>query len=162
MTALEDLRVGLGIDLHRLVAGRACVLGGVTVPAPVGPDAHSDGDVILHALCDALLGAAGLPDLGTLFPDSDPRHKGRSSSEFVRDVMNRVQTLRWRVLNADIVVECEQPKIAPQRQAICTRIAQLLQVTEDRVNLRGKTGEKCDAIGRGEAIRATAVVLLAR
>jgi 2-C-methyl-D-erythritol 2,4-cyclodiphosphate synthase len=158
---MNDLpRIGLGIDVHRLAAGRPCVVGGVTFPAEVGPDGHSDGDALLHAACDAVLGAAGLDDLGTLFSDKDPANRGRPSADFCRATMQRVRERGLRVLSMDCVVETEVPKLKPQRQALRERLAALFEVPVDRVNVKGKTGEKVDAIGRGEAMRATVVALL--
>lgn len=158
----QDLRVGLGIDLHRLVAGRPCILGGVTVESPVGPEGHSDGDVIAHAVCDAILGAAGQGDLGMLYPDTDPKNKGKNSMQMLRDVGIRVANEGWKFTNLDIVVEAQNLKIAPIREKVIRGIANALMIDAQRVNVRGKTGEKIDAVGRGEAIRATAVALLMR
>lgn len=158
----EGLRIGLGIDVHRLAPGRRCVLGGLEMDSPVGPEGHSDGDAVLHALCDAVLGAAGLDDLGTLFPDDDKANRGRPSSEFCRAVMDRLREKGLRVLSLDVVVETEQPAIKPHRRAFRRRIADLFEVETDSVNLKGKTGEKMGAIGRGEALRATAVALVAK
>ncbi len=157
-----NLRIGLGIDLHRLAEGRPCVLGGVEIPSPIGPDAHSDGDAILHAVCDAVLGAAGLDDLGSLFPDNDPAHAGRASSEFCTEVMALVREQGFAVLSLDIVVEAERPRLIPHRAAIRARVAELFEAPPDAVNVKGKSAEKLDAIGRGEALRATAVVLLSK
>ncbi|HLQ38513.1 MAG TPA: 2-C-methyl-D-erythritol 2,4-cyclodiphosphate synthase [Planctomycetota bacterium] len=155
-----DLRIGLGIDLHRLEPGRRCVLAGITIPAEAGPVANSDGDAVLHAACDAVLGAAGLDDLGTLFSDRDPANAGRSSADFCRETMARVTGKRLRVLSLDVVVETELPKLAPHRAAMRARLAELFAVAPDRVNLKGKTGEGLDAIGQGRALRATVVALL--
>jgi len=157
---MNDLRIGLGIDVHRLAPGRPCVLGGVTIGSAVGPVGHSDGDAVLHAACDAVLGAAGLDDLGTLFSDRDPANAGRASAEFCTAVMMRVRERKLRVLSLDCVVETEVPKLAPHRTAMRARLAELFELPEDRVNVKGKTGEKVDAIGRGEALRATVVALL--
>ena len=159
---MNDLpRIGLGIDVHRLEPGRPCLLAGVLFPdAPVGPLGHSDGDAVLHAACDAVLGAAGLDDLGTLFSDRDPANKGRASAEFCTAAMARVRAKALRVLSMDVVVETELPKLAPRRAAMRERLAALFELPIDRVNLKGKTGEKVDAIGRGEALRATVVALL--
>ena len=159
---MNDLpRIGLGIDVHRLEPGRPCLLAGVLFPdAPVGPLGHSDGDAVLHAACDAVLGAAGLDDLGTLFSDRDPANKGRASAEFCTAAMARVRAKGLRVLSMDVVVETELPKLAPRRAAMRERLAVLFELPFDRVNLKGKTGEKVDAIGRGEALRATVVALL--
>ncbi|MBL8751168.1 MAG: 2-C-methyl-D-erythritol 2,4-cyclodiphosphate synthase [Planctomycetes bacterium] len=157
----EHPRIGLGIDVHRLEAGRTCTLAGVPFPgSPVGPVGHSDGDAVLHAACDAVLGAAGLDDLGTLFPDKDPANRGRASAEFCAAAMLRVHQEGLRVLSMDVVVETEAPKLQPMRRAMRDRLAQLFGLSADRVNVKGKTGEKVDAIGRGEAMRATVVVLL--
>ena len=153
-------RIGLGIDVHRLEPGRRCVIGGVELSCAVGPVGHSDGDAVLHAVCDACLGAAGLDDLGTLFPDRDPAHKARDSAEFCAEVMARLTAAGLLVMSLDIVVECEQPKLAPHRETIRARIAELFGAEFGRVNLKGKTGEKVGPIGRGEALRATAVALL--
>jgi 2-C-methyl-D-erythritol 2,4-cyclodiphosphate synthase len=155
------MRLGLGIDLHRLAPGRRCVLGGVEVPSPVGPVGHSDGDVILHALADACLGAAGEADLGSLFPDGDPANAGRDSREFCAEALRRLAARGFAVISADAVVECERPRLAPHRDVIRASLARLLGVEVDAVNVKGKSGEGLDAIGRGEAIRATVVVLLA-
>ena len=156
----DQMRIGLGIDVHRLAAGRRCVLAGVEVESPVGPEAHSDGDAVLHAICDAVLGAAGLDDLGTLFPDSAEENKGRASSEFCGDVMGLVQGKGLRVLSLDVVIETEKPAIKPHRAAMRARIGELFGVDADAVNVKGKSGERMGAIGRGEAVRATAVALL--
>ena len=156
----DQPRIGIGIDVHRLAAGRACVLGGVTIDAPVGPVGHSDGDALLHAACDAVLGAAGLDDLGTLFSDKDPANAGRASAEFCARTLQLVHERGLRVLSLDCVVETEAPKLAPHRAAMRARIAALFALPADRVNVKGKTGEKVDAIGRGEALRATVVALL--
>lgn len=158
---MNDLpRIGLGIDVHRLEPGRPCVLAGVSFESPVGPVGHSDGDAVLHAACDAVLGAAGLDDLGTLFSDRDPANRGRASTEFCREALRLVRERGLRVLSLDAVVETEAPKLAPQRAAMRERLAELFDVPPDRVNVKGKTGEKVDAIGRGEAVRATVVALL--
>ena len=157
---MSELRIGLGIDVHRLAPGRACVLGGVAFDSAVGPVGHSDGDAVLHAACDAVLGAAGLDDLGTLFPDRDPANAGRASAEFCRETLRQVHARGLRVLSLDCVVETEAPKLAPMRAALRARLAELFAVATDRVNVKGKTGEKVDAIGRGEALRATVIALL--
>ena len=158
---MELPRIGLGIDTHRLAAGRPCVLGGIRIDAPLGPVGHSDGDAVLHAACDAVLGAAGLDDLGTLYSDQDPAHAGRSSAEFCHDVLQRVHAAGLRVASLDIVVECERPILQPHRPAMRARLAELFALPLERVNVKGKSGEKLDApIGRREALRATAVALL--
>jgi 2-C-methyl-D-erythritol 2,4-cyclodiphosphate synthase len=158
---MNDLpRIGLGIDVHRLAPGRPCIVAGVLFDAPAGPLGHSDGDAVLHAACDAVLGAAGLDDLGTLFSDRDPANKDRPSADFCRATMAQVREHGLRVLSLDCVVETEVPKLKPQRQAMRERLAALFELPVDRVNIKGKTGEQVDAIGRGEAMRATVVALL--
>jgi 2-C-methyl-D-erythritol 2,4-cyclodiphosphate synthase len=153
-------RIGLGIDVHRLAPGRACVLAGVPIDSPVGPVGHSDGDAILHAACDAVLGAAGLDDLGTLFPDSAADNAGRASAEFCAEAMRLVRERGFAVLSLDAVVETELPKLKPHREAMRQRLAELFERPTDRVNIKGKTGEKVGEIGRGEAMRATVIALL--
>lgn len=153
-------RIGLGIDLHRLETGRPCTIGGIVIPFEKGPVGHSDGDVVLHAACDAVLGAAGADDLGTLFSDRDPANKDRDSAEFCREALRQVRTLGLAVASLDVVVEAERPKIAPHRAAMRRNLAALFDLDVGRVNVRGKTGEGIGEIGRSEAIRATAVALL--
>lgn len=153
-------RIGLGIDVHRLAPGRRCVLGGVEIESPVGPVGHSDGDAVLHAACDAVLGAAGLDDLGSLFPDNDPAHQDRSSAEFCTEALAAVQEKGFRVASLDLVVETEKPVLKPHRAAMRARIAELFALDADAVNIKGKTGEGMGDIGSGAALRATAVALL--
>jgi 2-C-methyl-D-erythritol 2,4-cyclodiphosphate synthase len=155
-----DLRIGLGIDVHRLVPGRTCILAGVRIPCEVGPDAVSDGDVVLHACVDAVLGAAGLDDLGTLFPEKDPKNRGRDSADFCHKALELLRGRRLRVCALDVVVETELPVLRPHRQEMRGRLAMLFGMDVARVNLKGKSGEGLDAIGRREAIRATAVALV--
>lgn len=157
----DHYRIGLGIDVHRLETGRPCTLAGVPCPgSPIGPVGHSDGDAVLHAACDAVLGAAGLDDLGTLFSDRDPANAGRNSADFCHRTVQLVRERGLRVVSLDCVVETEQPKLQPLRHAMRQRLAALFEVPSDCVNIKGKTGEKVDAIGRGEALRATVVALL--
>lgn len=153
-------RIGLGIDTHRLEHGRKCVLGGIQFDSEVGPLGHSDGDAVLHAACDAVLGAAGLDDIGTLFEDTDPAHANRDSAEFCRETVALIKQRNLKVWSLDVVLETEQPKLKPRRQAMRMRIAELFEADADRVNVKGKTGEKIGAIGRGEACRATVVALI--
>lgn len=153
---LPDLRIGLGWDRHLLEAGRPCVLGGVTIPHPSGPRGHSDGDVLLHALTDAVLGAAGLDDLGTLFPDTDPRWRGASSSDFLRAAIAEAQKRGLRPASADVVVIADAPKLGPHRAALRASLGKLLGLPADRVNVKGKTTE----LGLADRIEAYAVVLL--
>ncbi len=155
-----SLRVGLGFDVHRLQAGRRCVLGGIALDHPSGPLGHSDGDCVLHALTDAILGAAGLDDLGSLFPDSDPRWKDADSAHLLSAALAKASERGWRVVNADIVVATEGPRIAPVRAAMRARIAQLLHIEPDAVNVKGKSLEGLGALANGAGVAAQAVCLL--
>ena len=157
-----SLRVGLGWDVHRLVAGRPCVLGGVTLDHDAGPAGHSDGDAVLHALCDALLGAAGLDDLGTLFPDDDSRWKGADSAALLAEVLRRVHAEGWRLVNADVVIQTEGPRIAPARARMRARLAELCAVEPACINVKGKTLEGLGELARGAAVAVQVVVLLER
>ena len=157
---VDTIRVGQGFDLHALVPGRRLVLGGVAIEHERGLLGHSDADVLLHAITDALLGAAGLGDIGRIFPDSDPRYRDADSRALLAEVMQRVGQDGWRVANVDGTVLAEQPRIAPHVEAIRTSIAALLQVDRAQINVKGKTTERLGSIGRGEAIAASAVVLL--
>lgn len=155
-----DGRIGLGYDLHRLEAGRPFVLGGVPLEHEAGPVGHSDGDVLLHALTDALLGAAGLGDIGDLFDDRDPAHAGRASHEFVTDVLGRLAAAGLRVAQVDAVVILERPRLGPIKATIRSRVAALLGLPEDRVGIKAKTNEGLDALGEGRAVAAQVVALL--
>jgi 2-C-methyl-D-erythritol 2,4-cyclodiphosphate synthase len=156
-----DARIGLGYDLHRLVAGRPFVLGGVILPFGKGPLGHSDGDVLIHAVIDALLGAAGRGDIGTLFPDTDPRFKDASSLRLLDEVMALLRKRRLRVRHVDVVVAAERPKIGPHAAAIKAVLAPRLGIPEDRLGLKAKTHEGLGPIGRGQAVACWAVALLA-
>jgi len=155
-----QLRVGTGFDVHRLATGRPCVLGGIVLPHPTGPLGHSDGDAVLHALSDALLGAAGLDDLGTLFPDTDPRWKGADSGALLREVVRLVRAGGWRVENCDVVIATEGPRIAPHRAAMRASIAQLVGIDIGRVNVKGKSLEGLGALAGGAGVAVQAVCLL--
>ncbi len=159
-------RIGHGYDLHRLEpvapagAGRPFVLGGVRVPHDRGPVGHSDGDALLHAITDAILGALGEPDIGQLFPDNDARWDGQDSELFLVEALRRMRERGLRVGNLDATVICERPKIGPAKAAIRANLARLLGCGEDRVNLKGKTHEKVDAVGEGRAIEVHVFTLL--
>ncbi len=155
-------RVGTGYDLHRLVEGRPLVLGGVTIPSGVGPMGHSDGDVACHAATDALLGAANLGDIGRHFPDSDPQWKNASSLEMLRQVVAMIDAQRYEIVNLDLTIVLESPKIKPHVDQMRETMASALGVDPARVSVKGKTNEGVDAVGRGEAIAAHAVALLRR
>lgn len=157
-----DLRIGQGFDVHAFAAGRRLVLGGVEIAHPQGLLGHSDADVLLHALTDALLGAAGLGDIGRLFPDTDPAHAGADSRELLRQAMERVRAEGWQVLNVDATVICTLPKITPHAAGMVANIAADLGLDPGRVNVKGKTTEGLGFTGRGEGIAAQAVALLAR
>ena len=154
------MRVGSGIDVHAFGPGDHLMLGGVRIAHTRGVLAHSDGDVVLHALCDALLGAAGLGDIGQHFPDSDPRWKGAASARFVSAVLAMLRGRGLVVVNADLTVIAETPRVAPHREAISREVARLLEVPVERVNLKATTTERLGFLGRAEGIAAQAVVLL--
>ncbi len=154
------MRIGSGIDVHAFGPGDFVMLGGVRVPHTHGVVAHSDGDVVLHALTDALLGAAGLGDIGQHFKDTDPRWKGEDSKRFVRAVMDMLRPRKLRVGNADITVLAERPKLSPVRDEIRRQVAELLEVGVEQVNVKATTTEKLGFLGRSEGIAAHAVVLL--
>lgn len=153
-------RIGLGFDIHRLVEGRPCRLGGIDLPHDKGPLGHSDGDAVLHAVADALLGAAGLDDLGTLFQDRDPRWKGADSAELLRECWRLVQAAEYSLSNLDIVIVTEGPRIAPHRAAMRARIAALLGVDAAQINVKGKSVEGLGALAGGSGIAVQAVCLL--
>lgn len=155
-------RTGLGIDAHRFAPDRPLVLGGVRLRDAHGLAGHSDADVLVHALMDALLGAAGLEDIGHYFPDSDPAYSGADSVELLREVVRLLRERGWRVGNADVVVVCEEPRIAPHRPSMRRVLAPVLAIPEERLGIRGTTTEGMGFPGRGEGILAQAVVLIER
>ncbi len=155
-------RIGEGWDVHALVPGRPLVIGGVTIAHTHGLLGHSDADVLLHAITDALLGAAGLGDIGTHFPDTDAAFRGADSAALLVEAFARVQASGWRVGNVDATVVAQAPRLGPHRAAMVARIAALLQVDADRVNVKAKTAERLGPVGQGAAIEARAVVLLIR
>ncbi len=154
------MRTGIGYDLHRLAEGRKLILGGIEVPFSKGPVGHSDGDALAHTICDALLGAAGLGDIGTHFPDSDPKWKDVSSLLFLQRVAEMLAERSMRIVHIDAVVIAEKPKLGPHFPAMREALARSLGVSSSAINLKAKTNEGVDAIGRGEAIAAQAVVTL--
>ncbi|HBK45793.1 MAG TPA: 2-C-methyl-D-erythritol 2,4-cyclodiphosphate synthase [Xanthomonadaceae bacterium] len=161
MTAL-NFRVGQGYDVHAFGEGDHLMLGGVRVPHTHGVLAHSDGDVVIHALCDAMLGALALGDIGLHFPPSDPRWRGADSAQFLAHCRQLLQERGWAVGNADITVICERPKVSPHALAMRERLAQLLGLELDCLSIKATTSEKLGFTGRGEGIAAQAAVLLAR
>lgn len=156
------IRVGSGYDVHAFGPGDHLMLGGVRIAHDRGVVAHSDGDVLLHALCDALLGATGKGDIGQWFPDSDARWRGADSSRFVSHVMEQLRADGWRVVNADLTLLAQAPRIAAHRRAIAGRVAALLGVGPEDVNLKATTTEGLGAIGRAEGLAAMATVLVSR
>lgn len=157
-----SLRIGIGYDMHRFAEGRPLVLGGVVVPHERGLLGHSDADVIAHALMDAVLGAMRAGDIGKLFPDTDPVFKDADSIELLRQVAEHARREGWRVLDADIVLVMEAPKVSPHREAMRERLAEALGVPVESVGLKATTTEGLDATGRGEGAAAHAVALLER
>jgi 2-C-methyl-D-erythritol 2,4-cyclodiphosphate synthase len=154
------MRVGIGHDTHRLEPGRPLLLGGVRVAHPRGLAGHSDADVVLHAVTDALLGAAGLGDIGDAYPDTDPAYKDADSRRFLRETLARLNHDGWRVVNLDVIVFAQEPKLGPVKAAIRASLAELLGLDAGAVNVKAKTGERVGHIGRAEAIACQAVVLL--
>ena len=148
---------GIGYDLHKLSEGRKLIIGSIEIPFDKGSVSHSDGDVLSHALCDALLGAGCLGDIGTHFPDTDPKWKGASSLLFLEHARKLLADRRLRVVHVDAVVICERPKLGPHFPAMRAALAKALGITSDQINLKAKTNEGVDAIGRGEAIAAHAI-----
>lgn len=156
------IRVGTGFDLHRLEPGRPCILGGVELPHDAGPAGHSDGDAVCHAISDAVLGAAGLDDLGTLFPDTDPTWKGADSAALLAECVRRVAEAGFAVVNVDVVIATEGPRIAPHRAAMRARLAELLGVDANAVNVKGKTLEGMGALAGGTGVAVQVACLIAR
>jgi 2-C-methyl-D-erythritol 2,4-cyclodiphosphate synthase len=154
------MRIGSGFDVHAFGPGNSIELGGVRIAHSRGVVAHSDGDVVLHALCDAMLGAAGLGDIGMHFPDTDPMWKGAESRRFVEAVIDMLKARKLKVGNADITLLAQAPKVSPHRIEIRRSLAQMLGVTENQVNIKATTTEHLGFIGRSEGIAAHAVVLL--
>jgi len=154
------VRIGQGFDVHALVKGRKLIVGGVTVPFEKGLDGHSDADVLIHAVCDALLGAAALGDIGRHFPDTDPRYKDADSRALLREVARKVREAGFSVANVDATLIAQAPKMAPHIPAMVANIAADLGVSPGQVNVKAKTAERLGAIGRGEGIAAEAIALL--
>jgi 2-C-methyl-D-erythritol 2,4-cyclodiphosphate synthase len=154
------IRTGIGYDLHRLADGRKLIIGGVELPFDKGPVGHSDGDVLSHCICDALLGAGGLGDIGTHFPDTDPKWKGVSSLLFLEHARKLLDARGLRISHIDAIVITEKPKLGPHFPAMRAALAGALGIAPDQINLKAKTNEGVDAIGRGEAIAAQAVATL--
>ena len=156
------IRVGLGYDLHRLIEGRRLLLGGVELPFEKGEDGHSDGDVLFHAITDAILGASGLGDIGSFFPPEDMKWKDADSAELLRTVWQKVKAEGWQIENIDCVIKLEKPKFIPYRQQVIESIAAVLQVKPEQVFVKAKTGEKLPPVGTSAAVEAEVVCLLSR
>jgi 2-C-methyl-D-erythritol 2,4-cyclodiphosphate synthase len=159
-TIHNSFRVGIGNDLHRLAPGRRLVLGGVRIPFEKGPVGHSDGDALAHAICDALLGAAALGDIGTHFPNSSPQWQNASSLIFLQHARRLLQDAGYAIVNVDATIGLERPKLAPFIPKMRKKLAAALGIKPEQVSVKAKTGEGVDAVGRGEALRADAVALL--
>lgn len=157
-----NFRIGEGWDVHALVPGRQLVLGGVDIPHTSGLLGHSDADVLLHAITDAVLGAAGLGDIGRHFPDTDAQFKGADSRVLLQEAMRRVRAKGWELVNVDSTIVAQAPKLAPHMAAINASVAQALGVQSDQVNVKAKTAEKLGPVGMGQSMEARAVALLAR
>ena len=155
-----DMRIGQGFDVHALVAGRKLIIGGVDIPYEKGLDGHSDADVLLHAICDALLGAAGLGDIGRHFPDTDLRYKGADSRVLLRAVAEKIAAAHYAVANIDATIIAQAPKMAPHAERMAANIAADLGIARGAVNIKAKTTERLGFTGRGEGIAAEAVALL--
>jgi len=154
------MRVGLGYDIHRLKRGRRFLLGGIEIPFPKGEMGHSDGDVLAHAVCDALLGASSLGDIGELFPPSDPAYKDADSMKLLQKAFVIIKQAGWSIVNLDCVVICENPKVLPYRDVIRKSLAETLEIPAENVFIKGKTAEKSGPVGKGHAVEVYAVCLL--
>ena len=154
------MRIGNGYDLHKLVVGRPLILAGVTIPFELGLDGHSDADIVCHAVTDAVLGAAGVGDIGRLFPDTDPKWQGANSIALLEGAMARVGEAGYRVSNVDVTVIAQRPKLLPYLEAMRANLAAALGVDAGAVSVKGKTNEGVDSMGRGESMACHAVALL--
>ena len=154
------MRIGQGYDVHALVQGRKLIVGGVTIPFEKGLAGHSDADVLIHAVCDALLGAAALGDIGLHFPDTDPKHRNANSRAFLREVAKKVRLAGFSIVNLDATVIAQAPKMAPHTAAMVANLAADLEIDLGQVNIKAKTAERLGAIGRGEGIAAEAIALI--
>ncbi len=155
-------RIGLGTDLHRLVKGRKLIIGGITIPFNKGELAHSDGDVLLHAITDAILGASGLGDIGLFFPPEDKQWKDADSAFLLKTVYDKVKLAGWHIENIDCVIQLEQPKFLPYRESVIKSIANILDIQAEQVFVKAKTAEKLESIGKSRAVTAQAVCLLSK
>lgn len=160
---LPAFRIGLGYDIHPLVAGRPCILGGVNIPSPVGPEGHSDADVLLHAVADAILGAAGLRDIGHYFPNTDASLKGLDSAVIVRKAVAEAKAQGgWSVGNVDIVIIGERPKVMAHVDAMKAKVAEIIGISPSQVGIKATTNEGMDSIGQGKALAVQAICLISK
>ncbi len=157
-----ESRIGIGYDIHAVVPNCVLMLGGIVVPADFGLSGHTDGDVVLHAVIDAMFGAAGLPDIGEHFPDSNPAHKGRRSSELLEEARTEVYDLGWRINNIDLTIRAEKPKLEAYKDRLRLSLAGLLSLDPERIGVKAKTNEGFDAVGEGRAIACEAALILKR
>lgn len=159
---MTNFRVGLGNDIHRLVEGRKLILGGVEIPYEKGLYGHSDADALAHAICDALLGAANLGDIGTHFSDKDPRWSGADSLVLLARVCEMLAENNWRIINIDAIIQAEKPKMMPHISAMKSKLAEVMKIQISDISIKAKTNEGMDAVGRGEAIAAQAIALISQ
>ncbi|AMV33987.1 2-C-methyl-D-erythritol 2,4-cyclodiphosphate synthase [Pirellula sp. SH-Sr6A] len=162
MNPYEDIRIGLGTDSHRIEAGGPMILGGISIDYPAHFVGHSDADVLLHAITDAILSAAGLPDIGELFPNDREENRGRDSGEMLSLAVESFRRTGWRLSQIDCVVELEKPKISPWKDSIQRRISEILQIPSERVRVKGKTGEGVGEVGTGKLGKAICIALACR
>ena len=156
------IKVGLGYDIHRMKEGRRLILGGVVLPFEKGEDGHSDGDVLFHAISDALLGASGLGDIGSFFPPEEPKWKDADSSVLLKTIWNKVLENGWQLENLDCVIKLEKPKFLPFRESVIKSISEVLNVSSEKIFVKAKTGEKLDSVGQGLSVEAWCVCLLSK
>lgn len=159
---IMSYKIGIGYDIHKLVEGRKLILGGVEIPHGKGLLGHSDADALIHAICDALLGAISAGDIGELFPDTDPKYKGADSAELLKKVYELLKGKNYEIDNIDSVIIAQEPKLTPFKKEMRRKIAQILKIEEDRIGVKAKTNEGLGEIGKGAAIAAYAVALLKR
>ncbi|MFO7723307.1 MAG: 2-C-methyl-D-erythritol 2,4-cyclodiphosphate synthase [Bacteroidales bacterium] len=157
-----NIRIGLGTDRHRLQEGLPLMLGGLAIPSDKGSLGHSDGDVLIHAICDALLGALAMRDIGFHFPDNDPVYKGAPSRIFLEHVMKLLREAGWEVINVDSTIHLESPRLSPHIDGIRQSLAEMMMIGSHQISVKAKTGEKTGAIGTGEVVEALAVCLLGK
>ena len=162
MDPMQDLRIGLGMDSHRIEPGGPLIIGGVKLDYPLHFVGHSDADVLLHAITDAILSAANLPDIGELFPNNLPENKGRDSADFLKAAIDLFCSRGWMLVQLDCVIEMEHPKLSPHKGEIAARIGEIVGIEPDRVRIKGKTGEGVGEIGNGKLAKSTCIALAYR